>query len=230
MSSSAPFLTPLPATADATYDGCERSQQRRLEHDKKSYTDIGPRTSRVLRDRSFYGRCGDAHQAIARRHGCSPARCAHHPASAYANIRRFSRDRRMPEGCIEPSQVVALVSVRNDVVWDEFPAVGLCQPPAHCSVFIVTHGVDAGPPRLDFARVLGQLLLILLRPGLNLLKQPFSARAHINNIARSCPLHHPSLATRASGRLTTRTSCGGDNKVKTPARVRPDRTSQSPCL
>src|SRR5579871_31377 len=38
--------------------------------------------------------------------------------------------------------------------------------------------VYAGTPRLDGAGVFGELLLVLRRPGLDLLKQLFGARAH----------------------------------------------------
>jgi len=172
------------------YDECERSRPRRCERDKRFCTDIGPRTLPAPLDRSSRNRCKGARQAIARHRGYSPARGVRHRVIAPVNIQRFFRDRRTPPGCSEPSQVVTFVRVRDDIVRNKFPAVGLRQSCAHGSALIIAHDVGTGTPRLDFAGILSQLLLVLLGPRFDLFKQPSRAGAHLNNIADEIPSGH----------------------------------------
>jgi len=57
---------------------------------------------------------------------------------------------------------------RADLIGHEFSSIRLGQTSAHSRSLVIRHDVDAGAPRLNFARIFGQLFLVFLRPGFRL--------------------------------------------------------------
>src|SRR5947209_2733475 len=67
--------------------------------------------------------------------------------------------------CNEPSSLVAFVGFPYDFVGYELALVRFSEALGHRGALVVGHGIDARPPRLDFPRIFGEVVLILARPG-----------------------------------------------------------------
>jgi hypothetical protein len=85
--------------------------------------------------------------------------------SALSDTPECVLDLRTPPGCIEPSSLVALVSLCDRLVRDELSAIGLGQPPADGGLFIIGHGVDTGAPSFDFTGIFREIVLVLHGPA-----------------------------------------------------------------
>jgi hypothetical protein len=66
---------------------------------------------------------------------------------------------------------MALVGFGYQIVRYELALVSFSHALAYCGSLLVRHRVDAGSPRLDFARIFGEFVLILAGPGFSVGKE-----------------------------------------------------------
>jgi hypothetical protein len=80
--------------------------------------------------------------------------------------------------CNEPSLVMALIGFGYQIVRYELALIRFSHALAHSSSLVVRHPVDAGSPRLDFARVFGEFILIFARPSFSVGQQVAERFSH----------------------------------------------------
>jgi|SRR6185295_10306489 len=77
----------------------------------------------------------------------------------------------MLAGYSEPSLLMALIGFGYQIVSYELALIRFSHALAHSGSLVVGHAVDAGSPRLDFARVFGEFILIFSGPGFSVGQQ-----------------------------------------------------------
>ena len=80
----------------------------------------------------------------------------------------------MLQGYSEPSSVVALIGFRHNLIRHELALIGFGQAPARRGSLFIRHRIDARAPGFDFARVLGEFVLILAGPSFGMFQQIFA--------------------------------------------------------
>src|SRR4051794_10439776 len=84
----------------------------------------------------------------------------------------------MPAACSEPSLVMTLVGLRNQVIRYELALIRFCHALAHRGPLVVRHSIDAGSPRFDFASVFGEFFLVFAGPGFGVGQQVAERLCH----------------------------------------------------
>jgi hypothetical protein len=84
--------------------------------------------------------------------------------------------------------VVAFIGFRHNLVRYELALIGFRQALAHRGSLFIRHRVDAAAPGLDFACVLGELVLILRGPGFGMFQQVFERFRHHGSLYHASEL------------------------------------------